>query len=143
MFISKILNFDRKNYFYWDLPKGYQITQYFNPIAKNGNLQISPTKNITINHFHLEEDTAKTIIDNGEIIIDYNRSGSPLIEIVTDPVFSNGYEVVLFLNKLKQILCFLDISDAKMENGSLRVDVNISLSNTKELGNKVEIKNLN
>jgi aspartyl-tRNA(Asn)/glutamyl-tRNA(Gln) amidotransferase subunit B len=143
MKINKNLRFDRKNYYYQDLPKGYQITQNFFPFAIEGKIKIS-NKSIGINRFHLEEDTAKQIIDNEKIILDYNRSGIPLIEIVSEPEMHSSDEVIEYLQKIKQILTFLEISDGEMENSSLRVDVNISVSkNNLEKGIRVEIKNLN
>jgi aspartyl-tRNA(Asn)/glutamyl-tRNA(Gln) amidotransferase subunit B len=143
MEIDTNLRFDRKNYFYQDLPKGYQITQQYFPIAKNGKLETGPDTFVEIERFHLEEDTAKqTMVDN-EILLDYNRAGIPLIEIVTKPQIHSASEAVAYLTKLKRILTFLDISDGKMEEGSLRADINISISSTNELGTKVEIKNIN
>ena len=146
MEINSLLRFDRKNYFYQDLPKGYQITQKFFPIGTNGYIKTNDNKKILIKEIHIEEDTAKEIYDNeGNILLDYNRSGAPLIEIVTEPVIHSPSEAINFLNKLKQILTFMNISDGKMENGSLRVDLNISISpqNSNNHGTKVEIKNLN
>ncbi len=138
------INFDRKNYFYSDLPKGFQITQQYNPIATNGFIDIG-NKKVRIERFHLEEDTAKQINHNNEIYLDYNRCGSPLIEIVTKPDISSGTEAANYLKELINILKFMDISDAKLESGSLRADVNISLRpyGAKEYGTKVEIKNIN
>ncbi|GHU48650.1 hypothetical protein FACS1894218_6180 [Bacilli bacterium] len=138
------LSFDRKNYFYQDLPKGYQITQQYNPIGKDGQIVLD-NKTIHIEKIQLEEDTAKQQIINGKLCLDYNRCGVPLIEIVTKPDIETPEEAVAYLNGLKRILIFLDISDGKMENGSLRADVNISVApyGTIELGTKVEIKNLN
>lgn len=142
------IQFDRKNYYYLDLPKGYQITQQFFPIGKNGKINIMSNnveKVITIQRMHLEEDTAKQIIKNGCIELDYNRCGLPLIEIVTDPVIYSANEAMEYLKKLVQILRFNNISDAKLEDGSLRADVNISVRpiGQKSLNNKVEIKNIN
>ena len=142
------IQFDRKNYYYLDLPKGYQITQQFFPIGKNGKINIMSNnveKVITIQRMHLEEDTAKQIIKNGYIELDYNRCGLPLIEIVTDPVIYSANEAMEYLKKLVQILRFNNISDAKLEDGSLRADVNISVRpiGQKSLNNKVEIKNIN
>lgn len=137
--IAEVLSFDRKNYYYEDLPKGFQITQYFNPLGKNGFLQLS-NKKITINEMHLEEDTAK--IKNG--MLNYNRAGCPLIELVTDPCFSNENEVKEFLLKLIMLLKENDISTASLSKGKFRVDVNISISNKEnELGTKIELKGLN
>ncbi|WP_027121787.1 Asp-tRNA(Asn)/Glu-tRNA(Gln) amidotransferase subunit GatB [[Mycoplasma] imitans] len=142
--VDHYVRFDRKNYFYQDLPKGYQITQQHHPIATNGYVDIS-NKRIPIQRFHIEEDTAKQLNDNNEILLDYNRSGSPLIEIVTDPVFSSGQEVKEYLTNLRRILIFNDISDAKLEEGSMRVDVNVSIRPTgiSTYGTRVEIKNIN
>lgn len=149
MQIENNLIFDRKNYFYSDLPKGYQITQQFFPIGKNGfieiKLQDGSTKKITIERIHIEEDTAKQQIINNKIFIDYNRCGMPLIEIVSNPVIDNQYEATEYLKQLKRILNFLDLSDAKMEDGSMRADINISqqVMGIDKLGQKIEIKNLN
>lgn len=149
MTISDELIFDRKNYFYLDLPKGFQITQKFCPIGTNGYLEIKNEKNelkkILIKEIHIEEDTAKQINIDGKIILDYNRSGMPLIEIVSDCNISSSYEAIQYLTKLKQILNFTEISDAKMEDGSLRADINLSVNlyGDKMLGTRVEIKNLN
>lgn len=149
MTISDELIFDRKNYFYPDLPKGYQITQKFYPIGVNGYLEIinekNETKKILIKEIHIEEDTAKQINIDNKIMLDYNRSGMPLIEIVSDCNISSSYEAVQYLTKLKQILNFTEISDAKMEDGSLRADINLSVNlyGSKTLGTRVEIKNLN
>lgn len=145
----KNIQFDRKNYFYIDLPKGYQITQQYFPIGQNGYIEIENEgkniKQIEIERIHLEEDTAKQFSDNKKIFLDYNRAGMPLIEIVTKPVISSGYEAQQYLRELVKILKFANVSDAKLEDGSLRADVNISLRpyGQKEFGNKVEIKNIN
>ncbi|BAC44002.1 glutamyl-tRNA amidotransferase subunit B [Malacoplasma penetrans HF-2] len=146
MEIEKNISFDRKNYFYQDLPKGFQITQQFHPIGKNGKIYLDENNFVDIERIHLEEDTAKqTKEDDGTILLDYNRSGIPLIEIVTKPCIKSSTEAGLFLKKLRRILTFNDISDAKMEEGSLRVDVNISVKpiGSKEFGTRVEIKNIN
>ena len=144
MSIDDELWFDRKNYFYSDLPKGYQITQYYRPIGKEGYLEIGD-KRINIERLHIEEDTAKQLHNNDRTLIDYNRSGIPLLEIVTKPEISSGEEAMRFVDKIRSIACFLDISDGKMEEGSLRVDVNVSIRpfGSKSFGPKVEIKNLN
>ncbi len=142
------ITFDRKNYYYWDLPKNFQITQQFNPIGENGYVLLdddNETK-ITIERIQLEEDTAKQIkIENtNDLLLNYNRAGLPLIEIVSNPVLHSSKEVELYLTALKEICLFMDVSDAKMEDGSMRVDVNISLSkDEKTFGTKVEIKNIN
>lgn len=145
MNIDKHLFFDRKNYYYHDLPKGFQITQQFHPIGTNGKITLDNGNVIGIERIHLEEDTAKETTNNGKIYLDYNRSGMPLIEIVTKPDIHSSLDAVEFLTKLKRNLIFLDISNAKMEDGSLRVDVNISIApvGSKQLGQRVEIKNIN
>ncbi|MDR3163826.1 MAG: Asp-tRNA(Asn)/Glu-tRNA(Gln) amidotransferase subunit GatB [Mycoplasmataceae bacterium] len=143
MTIDSNLKFDRKNYFYQDLPKGFQITQQYYPIGKNGKILVDG--NIYhISDIHIEEDTAKQIVVDGHLCLDYNRCGAPLVEIVSQPQFHDAKQTVIYLNEIKRILVFLDLSDGKMENGSLRVDVNVSLSdNVDQLGTKVEIKNIN
>jgi aspartyl-tRNA(Asn)/glutamyl-tRNA(Gln) amidotransferase subunit B len=146
--IDTLVKFDRKNYYYSDLPKGFQITQQFHPIGKEGHLDINTDdgiKRIRINRIHMEEDTAKQFHLKDETLVDYNRAGTPLIEIVTEPDMRNGKEAAAYVEKLRQTLLYLGVSDVKMEEGSLRCDVNISLKpqGTEELGTKVEIKNLN
>jgi aspartyl-tRNA(Asn)/glutamyl-tRNA(Gln) amidotransferase subunit B len=145
MFVEPNLIFDRKNYFYQDLPKGFQITQQNFPIGKDGKIQISENKFINVERIHLEEDTAKQNNINGEIYLDYNRAGVPLIEIVSKPDIHSKEECIKYLSEIKKTLTFLEISDGKMENGSLRVDLNISVAdeNSNVLGTKVEIKNMN
>jgi len=131
--------FDRKNYFYPDLPKGYQISQYDKPLVIGGKLN-----NINLRRIHLEEDTASLIHGKkGESLIDFNRAGVPLMELVTEPDIKSGKEAVEFAKELQLILRYLDISDADMEKGQMRVEANISMSENSELGVKVEIKNLN
>lgn len=144
MEIDSELHFDRKNYFYPDLPKGFQITQDRRPIAKKGEIPISNRK-IAIQHFHLEEDTAKTINEDGKTLLNYNRAGVPLIEIVTEPVIRSSKEAVEYIEAIRSLANSLGISDAKMEEGSLRADINISLRpyGVETFGTKVEIKNLN
>lgn len=136
--------FDRKNYFYIDLPKGFQITQQYHPIGRDGTLKTS-LQEVLIERIHLEEDTAKQFTKDNKIYLDYNRCGSPLIEIVTRPCMHSAEEAMAYLTALKQMLQFNNISDAKMEDGSLRADVNISLRpfGQKAYGTKVEIKNIN
>lgn len=146
--IDNELYFDRKNYFYPDLPKGYQITQDKRPIGKNGYVDIfvdGIKKRIKIVRVHMEEDTAKLLHFDDYTLIDYNRCGVPLIEIVTDASLRNGKEAAAYLNKLRQLVLYAGISDAKMEEGSMRCDVNISLrpEGQEEFGVKTEIKNLN
>jgi aspartyl-tRNA(Asn)/glutamyl-tRNA(Gln) amidotransferase subunit B len=136
--------FDRKNYFYPDLPKGYQISQYDMPLCKDGYLEIGGRK-IRVRRVHLEEDTGSLIHPKGEgySLVDFNRAGVPLMELVTEPDITSGKEAKLFAEELHRILHYLDVSDADMEKGQMRVEVNISLSDKEELGTKVEIKNLN
>ncbi len=148
MQIDSQLHFDRKNYYYTDLPKGYQITQQFRPIGKNGTINLdlgSYKKEIRIERIHLEEDTARQIHNSNETLINYNRAGVPLIEIVSMPDIRTKEEAVAYVNSIRQIATFLGISDAIMAEGSLRADINLSLrmlgSNIN--GTKVEIKNLN
>ncbi|MBP5301336.1 MAG: Asp-tRNA(Asn)/Glu-tRNA(Gln) amidotransferase subunit GatB [Bacilli bacterium] len=147
MTIDKELHFDRKNYFYSDLPKGYQITQHVRPIGINGFLNISlknVIEKVEIERLQIEEDTAKQIHFKNFTLVDYNRSGVPLIEIVTKPCIHSVEVAVKFIETIHEIITFLEISNGKMEEGQLRCDVNISLSGEdKKLGNKVEIKNIN
>ncbi len=134
--------FDRKNYFYPDLPKGYQISQYDMPFCSKGYLEIDG-KRISITRVHLEEDTGRLIHDNKSSLVDFNRAGMPLMEMVTEPHLSSGKEAKRFAEELRLILRYLKVSDADMEKGQMRVEVNISLSKDRKLGTKVEIKNLN
>jgi aspartyl-tRNA(Asn)/glutamyl-tRNA(Gln) amidotransferase subunit B len=143
--------FDRKNYFYPDLPKGYQISQYDKPFSVNGSIKIGKEdleKTIKIRRVHMEEDTGKLLHEriNGEnvTLIDFNRSGVPLVEIVTEPEFENGAQVKLYVQKLQQIVRFLDVSDGDMEKGHIRLEPNISVSFSDSLPEyKVEVKNIN
>lgn len=148
MKIDPLLRFDRKNYFYPDLAKGYQITQFYHPIGWDGNLQITVDDQsflVEFERIHIEEDTAKQIHQEDLTYLDYNRAGVPLLELVTKPIFNDAKQVRNYLIALRRILIALDISDAKMNEGSLRCDLNISLKPqaSSTLGNKVEIKNLN
>lgn len=145
MEINKTIAFDRKNYFYQDLPKGFQITQQFKPIGTKGTIQLENGHTVEITRIHLEEDTAKQYVENDEIYLDYNRSGMPLIEIVTEPCIKTSYDAMLFLKELRRILVFNNISDAKMEDGSLRADINVSIKpiGAKQMGVRSEIKNIN
>ncbi|HOO68157.1 MAG TPA: Asp-tRNA(Asn)/Glu-tRNA(Gln) amidotransferase subunit GatB, partial [Bacilli bacterium] len=143
--ITKEMYFDRKNYFYPDNPKGYQITQNRTPIGRNGYVEIEydgVKKKIGIEELHIEEDTCKSIHEGDHTLLDFNRSGIPLIEIVTKPVISNEKEAMLYLENLRQILLYAGISDVKMEEGSMRCEPNISLSDSDKLGTKIEIKNI-
>jgi len=148
MDIDRLVKFDRKNYFYSDLPKGYQITQQFFPIGKNGYLEIETEegkKKIGIERLHMEEDTCKQLHSWDCSLVDYNRAGIPLVEIVSKPDMHTGQEAMKYVEKIRSIVSFLDVSDGKMEEGSLRCDVNISVKDkaSNVLGTKVEIKNLN
>ena len=146
--IDPLVKLDRKNYYYSDLPKGFQITQQFHPIGRNGYIMIDTEegqKKIRINRIHMEEDTAKQFHLTKFSLLDYNRAGTPLIEIVSEPDMHNGEEAEKYVEALRQTLYYIGVSDCKMEEGSMRCDVNISIapkgSNT--LGVKNEIKNLN
>ncbi|TRZ94118.1 Asp-tRNA(Asn)/Glu-tRNA(Gln) amidotransferase subunit GatB [bacterium] len=140
--------FDRKHYYYPDLPKNYQISQYDRPISKDGFLDIylgQEPKRIRIKRVHLEEDAGKLIHQDDRSLIDFNRAGIPLLEIVTEPDISSPEEAYEYLADLKNIIEYLDVSDCDMEKGSLRCDANISirLEGNKELGVKTELKNMN
>ena len=146
--IDNELWFDRKNYFYSDLPKGYQITQDKRPIGKNGFLVVETStgiKKIGIERIHMEEDTAKQSHFGDYTLIDYNRCGVPLIEIVSKPDMRSGEEAAKYVEKLRSILSYCGVSDCKMDEGSMRCDINISLRpyGSETFGVKTEIKNLN
>ncbi len=142
--INNKSSFDRKNYFYPDLPKAYQITQFYHPICTDGNVKIND-KNIRIERIHLEEDAGKLIHNNKYSVIDFNRCGVPLIEIVTMPDFRSADEVCDFIRLISSRMKYAGICDSKLEQGSLRVDVNISMmeENSLKFGKRAEIKNLN
>lgn len=145
--IDPLIKFDRKNYYYSDLPKGFQITQQFHPIGKDGYVEIETEdgpKKIRIERIHMEEDTAKQFHRDTGTYLDFNRAGTPLIEIVSRPDMHSAAEAAAYVEALRQILLYLNVSDVKMEEGSMRCDVNISLSDDPDkLGVKTEIKNLN
>ena len=148
--ISRFTKWDRKNYFYPDLPKAYQISQMPRPVCLAGHVDINvggETKTIRINRIHLEEDAGKLVHDdvNRISLADYNRCGIPLIEIVTEPDFHSADEVIAFMEKVKLLLQYAGICDCKMEQGSIRCDVNISIApkGATELGTRTELKNLN
>ncbi|ACX67731.1 Asp-tRNA(Asn)/Glu-tRNA(Gln) amidotransferase subunit GatB [Paenibacillus sp. FSL H8-0457] len=148
--IGDVSKFDRKNYFYPDSPKAYQISQYDQPIGENGWIDIEvdgKTKRIGITRLHLEEDAGKlTHVDGGYAsLVDFNRVGTPLVEIVSEPEISTPEEAKAYLEKMRAIMQYCDVSDVKMEEGSLRCDANISLRpwGQKEFGTKAELKNMN
>ena len=145
--LETLVRFDRKNYYYSDLPKGFQITQQFHPIGTNGYVEIDvdgEKKQIRIERIHMEEDTAKQFHKDTGTYIDFNRAGTPLIEIVSKPDMHSAKEAAAYVETLRKNLLYLNVSDVKMEEGSMRCDVNISLSEDKDtLGTKTEIKNLN
>jgi len=158
--ISEYSKFDRKNYFYPDLPKGYQISQLYQPFCVRGFLEVkegkpsfSPFaaaraingKKIRIREVHLEEDTGKLVHPEGTdySLVDFNRAGVPLMELITEPDIKSAKEARKFAEELHLIMHYLDVSDADMEKGQMRVEVNLSLSKSQQLGTKVEIKNLN
>ena len=142
--------FDRKNYFYADLPKGYQITQDASPICLGGQLEIKvgeEKKTIRLHHIHMEEDAGKLIhdVDPEHSLVDLNRAGVPLLEIVTEPDFRSAEEVDVFMNAIRQLVRYLEVSDGNMEEGSLRCDCNVSVRKKGDiqLNERCEIKNMN
>ena len=142
--------FARKNYFYPDLPKGYQISQHTTPVCIGGFIKIKTAegeKNISLNRIHLEEDAGKSLhdVDEHNTCVDYNRAGVPLIEIVTEPEIRSGEEAFAYLIEVRKILRYLQVCDGNMEEGSMRCDANVSVrkKGEKKLGTKVEVKNLN
>lgn len=146
--VAEHTKFDRKNYFYPDNPKAYQISQFDKPIGENGWIEIEVNgykKKIGITRIHMEEDAGKLTHGNGYSLVDYNRQGTPLVEIVSEPDISTPDEAYAYLEKLKSIIQYTGVSDCKMEEGSLRCDANISIRpvGQKELGTKTELKNLN
>ena len=146
--IPKYLTFERKNYFYPDLPKGYQITQFKHPVGEHGYVLINVDgveKKILIHDTHLEEDTASMDHYNDYSLLDYNRCGVPLLETVTEPCINSADEAITFLETLRNIFLYTDTSYARSDKGQIRVDVNVSLmkEEDKELGTRVEIKNIN
>ena len=132
--INETTKFDRKNYFYPDLPKGYQISQYDKPLVEGGTLN-----GVHIRRIHLEEDTGTLIHANGSSLVDYNRSGVPLMELVTEPDLRNAEDTANFARELQLILRYLGVSEANMEKGEMRIEANVSLN----MGTKVELKNIN
>ena len=147
--ITRFTKFDRKNYFYPDLPKAYQVSQLYAPICQNGEVEITVNgekKKIRIHEIHMEEDAGKLVHDteSGGTMVDYNRCGIPLVEIVSEPDFRSADEVVAYLEKLKAVLQYLGVSDCKMEEGSMRADVNLSVRRVgeSEFGVRTEMKNM-
>ena len=143
--ITRDMHFDRKNYFYADNPKNFQITQHETPIGTNGYVEIEVNgekKKIEILEMHIEEDTCKSVHGEKTSLLDFNRAGVPLIEIVTKPCIHSAVEAVKYLEKLKELLLYANVSDCKIEEGSMRCEPNISISKTNELGTKVEVKNI-
>jgi aspartyl-tRNA(Asn)/glutamyl-tRNA(Gln) amidotransferase subunit B len=147
--INQVSSFDRKNYFYPDLPKGYQITQMTKPIVEKGSIRVSTEngeKIINITRAHLEEDAGKSIhgLFEGETGVDLNRAGTPLLEIVSEPEISSAKEAVAYFKAVRQLVTFLDICDGNMAQGSMRCDVNVSIKKIgdKELGTRAELKNI-
>lgn len=137
--IADFTEFDRKNYFYPDIPKGYQISQYKYPLVSGGALA-----GVGITRIHLEEDTARSSHEKaGKSLVDFNRAGVPLMELVTEPVIHSAQEAMNFAQELQIMLQYMDISDANMEKGQMRVEVNISVSKNDTFGTKVEVKNIN
>lgn len=148
MTIDPLVKFDRKNYYYSDLAKGFQITQQFHPIGRNGYVKIDTPngeKKIRMERIHMEEDTAKQFHLSKFSLLDYNRAGTPLIEIVSMPDMKTGQEAEAYVEALRQTLYYIGVSDCKMEEGSMRCDVNISIApkGSDKLGTKNEIKNIN
>lgn len=148
--ITRVCKFDRKNYFYPDNPQNYQISQLYQPIARNGYVEISvgdQKKKVRIHEMHMEEDAGKLVHDEWDdtSIVDFNRSGVPLVEIVSEPDMRSADEVMAYLEKLRQIIQYLGASDCKLQEGSMRADVNLSVREvgTEKFGTRTEMKNLN
>jgi aspartyl-tRNA(Asn)/glutamyl-tRNA(Gln) amidotransferase subunit B len=148
--ISPVITFDKKNYFYPDLPAGYQITQLFSPICRNGHIDIDMggddgVKRINIKQIHIEEDASKLVHKHGMSLVDFNRGGVALVEIVSEPDFRSAGEVIAYLEKLRSLLTFAGVSDCKLQEGSMRCDVNLSVRErgAEALGTRTEMKNIN
>ena len=143
--ITRDMHFDRKNYFYPDNPKNFQITQNETPIGTNGYVEIEVNgekKKIEILEMHIEEDTCKSVHGDKSSLLDFNRAGVPLIEIVTKPCIHSPEEAVKYLEKLRELLLYANVSDCKIEEGSMRCEPNVSISKTDKFGTKVEVKNI-
>lgn len=143
--IAEIAKMDRKNYCYPDLPKAYQISQYDKPLCEHGHITLSNGRQIRILRIHIEEDAGKLIHNHGDTFVDYNRGGVPLIEIVTEPDFRSVDEAKEYVERLQQIMRYIGVSDCRMQEGSMRCDVNISVrpEGSEKLGTRTEIKNMN
>lgn len=143
--IAEIAKMDRKNYVYPDLPKAYQISQYDKPLCQNGYIQLSNGRKIRILRIHIEEDAGKLVHEKGNTYVDYNRGGVPLIEIVSEPDIRSIDEAIEYVEKLQLIMKYIGVSDCKMQEGSLRCDVNISVreKGSDKFGTRTEIKNMN
>ena len=145
--ISPVMTFDKKNYYYPDLPTGHQITQLFAPICKNGWIDLDNGNRITLKQIHLEEDAGKLVHESRtrSTLVDFNRASVPLVEIVSNPDFRTASEVTDYLEKLQLLLSFAGVSDCKMQEGSMRCDINISVreAGSQTLGTRTEIKNMN
>lgn len=143
--INAISKMDRKNYVYPDLSKAYQISQYDKPLCEHGYVELPNGRRIRLTRIHIEEDAGKLVHTRGDTFVDYNRAGVPLIEIVTEPDFRSVEEITAYLEKLQLIMKYIGVSDCKMQEGSLRCDVNISVrkAGSDTLGTRTEIKNMN
>ena len=146
--ITKVISFDKKNYFYPDLSCGYQTTQLYAPICRNGYVEIETSKGkkkITLKQIHIEEDAGKLVHEYGVSLVDYNRCSVPLVEIVSNPDFNSAEEVIAYLEELRALLTFAGVSDCKMQEGSMRCDVNLSVREvgSDKLGIRTEMKNMN
>lgn len=143
--INPVSKMDRKNYVYPDLPKAYQVSQYDEPLCSEGQIVLQDGKKIRITRIHIEEDAGKLVHERGDTFVDYNRGGVPLIEIVTEPDFRSIEQVKEYVEKLQLLMKYIGVSDCKMQEGSLRCDVNISVREKGEekFGNRTEIKNMN
>lgn len=143
--IANIAKMDRKNYVYPDLSKAYQISQFDKPLCERGYVELSNGRKIRLTRIHIEEDAGKLVHEHGDTFVDYNRGGVPLIEIVTEPDFRSPDEITEYLEKLQLIMKYIGVSDCRMQEGSLRCDVNISVrkAGTQEFGTRTEIKNMN
>ena len=143
--IANVSKMDRKNYCYPDLSKAYQISQLYAPLSIGGYVELSNGRKIRLTRIHIEEDAGKLVHTRGDTFVDYNRAGVPLIEIVTEPDFRSVEEITEYLERLQRIMKYIGVSDCKMQEGSLRADVNVSVMDkgSKEFGTRTEMKNIN